>query len=96
MLTGSSAGLPQISAAVREVSCENVVACGLTDAATAGCQSNCVLNPSPPAGGSSTPILKNKVIGYYESWSARHACHKVAPVNLPLDALTQYAFLPLV
>jgi hypothetical protein len=57
--------------------------------ATDGCQSNCVLNPAPPAGGSSIGIIDNKVIGYYESWSAGLSCHQVAPTDLPLDALTQ-------
>lgn len=61
----------------------------LPQATTDGCQSNCVLNPSPPGGGSPTPILQNKVIGYYESWSARKKCHQIAPTDLPLDALTQ-------
>lgn len=57
---------------------------------TAGCQSNCVLHPKPPAGGAIIPdILQNKVIGYYESWSARKECHKVGPTGLALDALTQ-------
>ncbi|KAL5360254.1 hypothetical protein BJX96DRAFT_184439 [Aspergillus floccosus] len=28
----------------------------------------------------------------YESWSARKACHKVAPTDLPLDALTHVNF----
>ncbi|KAJ5958936.1 CAZyme family GH18, partial [Penicillium vulpinum] len=36
--------------------------------------------------------LSNKVIGYYESWMARKACHKVAPTDLPLDALTHVNF----
>lgn len=36
--------------------------------------------------------MLNKVIGYYESWSARSTCHKVAPTDLPLDALTHVNF----
>ncbi|KAL6230148.1 glycoside hydrolase superfamily [Aspergillus navahoensis] len=37
---------------------------------------------------SAAAILDNKVIGYYESWSARKECYKVAPTDLLLDALT--------
>ncbi|EAW15054.1 glycoside hydrolase family 18 protein [Aspergillus clavatus NRRL 1] len=54
--------------------------------------SNCVLNPKPPVGGASVGIRQNKMIGYYESWSARKSCHKVAPTDLPLDALTHVNF----
>ena len=61
----------------------------LPQIATDKCQSNCVLNPKPPGGGSPTPILQSRVIGYYESWSARKKCHQIAPTDLPLDALTQ-------
>lgn len=53
-----------------------------------GCQSNCVLNPAPPGGGAGQAILSDKVIGYYESWSARLNCHEIKPTDLPLDALT--------
>ncbi|SMQ53701.1 unnamed protein product [Zymoseptoria tritici ST99CH_3D7] len=56
------------------------------------CQSNCVLHPKPPAASSSSSIHQKKVIGYYESWSARKACHKVNPIDLPLDALTHVNF----
>ncbi|KAJ5153568.1 uncharacterized protein N7482_010046 [Penicillium canariense] len=56
------------------------------------CQSNCDLHPDPPAGSASAGVLENKVIGYYESWSARKDCHKVSPMDLLLDALTQYVF----
>lgn len=66
--------------------------CGTTEEfCGTSCQSNCVLNPSPPAGGSGKPIL-NKVIGYYESWNARSSCHKAVPSDLPLDALTHVNF----
>ncbi|KAL6229061.1 hypothetical protein BDW75DRAFT_246074 [Aspergillus navahoensis] len=53
---------------------------------------NCVLNPKPPLGAASQKVLDNKVIGYYESWSARKECHKVSPTDLPLDALTHLNF----
>ncbi|PYI36129.1 hypothetical protein BP00DRAFT_432538 [Aspergillus indologenus CBS 114.80] len=67
--------------------------CGTTkDFCGTGCQSNCVLNPEPPAGAASVGILNNKVIGYYESWMARKSCHKVTPTDLPLDALTHINF----
>nr|POE55014.1 hypothetical protein CFP56_78283 [Quercus suber] len=35
----------------------------------AGSQSNCVFDPHPPNKVTSTSIVQNKVIGYYESWS---------------------------
>ncbi|KAK3679998.1 hypothetical protein LTR78_000375 [Recurvomyces mirabilis] len=75
--------------------CSQYGFCGTTsDFCGTKCQSNCVEHPTPPSGGSSTGILQNKVIGYYESWANTLACHKVAPTDLPLDALTHvnYAF----
>ncbi|KAJ5964997.1 uncharacterized protein N7479_004873 [Penicillium vulpinum] len=57
-----------------------------------GCQSNCVLNVPVPGGKASMDVLSNKVIGYYEAWMARKACHKIKPTNLPLDALTHVNF----
>ncbi|KAK7962859.1 bacteriodes thetaiotaomicron symbiotic chitinase [Apiospora aurea] len=56
------------------------------------CQSNCVVHPSPPGGG--TGQVFDKVIGYYESWSNGKSCHNIRPTDLPLDALTHvnYAF----
>ncbi|KAG9571281.1 glycoside hydrolase family 18 protein, partial [Aureobasidium melanogenum] len=75
--------------------CSQYGFCGTTtDFCTTKCQSNCVEHPTPPGGGSSTGILQNKVIGYYESWADTLACHRVAPTDLPLDALTHvnYAF----
>ncbi|KAJ0424780.1 hypothetical protein BJY00DRAFT_326015 [Aspergillus carlsbadensis] len=63
-----------------------------TDTLPDECQSNCELHPEPPAGGSVVSVLQNRVIGYYESWSARKDCHKVAPTDLPLDALTHINF----
>ncbi|KAL4900084.1 hypothetical protein BDW74DRAFT_171029 [Aspergillus multicolor] len=56
------------------------------------CQSNCDLHPEPPSGSAGKSVLENKVIGYYESWSARKDCHKVSPTDLPLDALTHINF----
>jgi chitinase len=53
------------------------------------CQSHCVLHPKPPGGNAGVSVLLGNKIGYYESWSARKSCHKVAPTDLPLDALTQ-------
>lgn len=60
------------------------------------CQSNCVLHPKPPASGGQVLdkgewLYTNfgglkadqSVVGYYESWSARSSCHKVAPTDLP-------------
>ncbi|KAL4943096.1 hypothetical protein BDV06DRAFT_211304 [Aspergillus oleicola] len=56
------------------------------------CQSNCELHPDSPAGSAAAGVLENRVIGYYESWSARKDCHKVSPMDLPLDALTHINF----
>ncbi|KAB8227369.1 uncharacterized protein BDW43DRAFT_323913 [Aspergillus alliaceus] len=67
--------------------------CGTTkDFCGKGCQSNCVLNPTPPGGKASVGVLENKVIGYYEAWMARKSCHKMTPTDLPLDALTHVFF----
>ncbi|RWA12800.1 hypothetical protein EKO27_g2300 [Xylaria grammica] len=73
--------------------CSEFGFCGTTkDFCTGKCQSNCVLHPQPPGG--STGKVLDKVIGYYESWSDRLACHRTAPGDLPLQALTHvnYAF----
>ncbi|KAJ5214129.1 CAZyme family GH18 [Penicillium cf. viridicatum] len=71
------------------VCCREYGFCGTTeDFYSTRCQSNCVLDPKPPDGAASVDLLSNKVIGYYESWMARKACHKVAPTDLLLDALT--------
>jgi chitinase len=67
----------------------------LTTFWTGDCQSNCVLHPKPPRGGSALGILDNRVIGYYEAWSARKECHKIGPTDIALDALTQYVASPL-
>ncbi|KAF9249765.1 CAZyme family GH18 [Penicillium roqueforti] len=75
------------------VCCSQYEFCGTTeDFCDSDCQSNCVLNTKPPAGAASLSVLENKVIGYYESWMARKKCHKVAPTDLPLDALTHLNF----
>ncbi|KAL4958978.1 uncharacterized protein BDV14DRAFT_194146 [Aspergillus stella-maris] len=67
--------------------------CGTTDEfCNDDCQSNCELHPEPPSGFASAGVLENRVIGYYESWSARKDCHKVSPTDLPLDALTHINF----
>ncbi|KAF2495510.1 hypothetical protein BU16DRAFT_561793 [Lophium mytilinum] len=49
------------------------------------CQSNCVLHPKPSG---STGRVFDRVIGYYQSWADRLACHKVHPQDLPLTELT--------
>ncbi|KAI2696119.1 CAZyme family GH18 [Penicillium roqueforti] len=73
--------------------CSEFGFCGTTkDFCNDACQSNCHLNVTVPAGGSSSGVLQNKVIGYYEAWMARKSCHKIKPVNLPLDALTHVNF----
>lgn len=72
--------------------CSQYGFCGSTSGfCTKSCQSNCVLNPPVPAGGSSSSVL-NKVIGYYESWSSRRSCHAFPPSALPVDGLTHVNF----
>ncbi|THX54883.1 glycoside hydrolase [Aureobasidium pullulans] len=73
--------------------CSQFGFCGTTsDFCGTGCQSNCELHPDPPGGNISGSVLDSKVIGYYESWSARRDCHKIAPTDLPLDALSHVNF----
>ncbi|KAF4833579.1 Chitotriosidase-1 [Colletotrichum siamense] len=54
--------------------------------------SNCVLDPEVPSGGSSKKVLDNKVIGYYEAWSARRSCRAFPPSGIPIDGLTHVNF----
>lgn len=56
------------------------------------CQSNCVLSPPVPPGGSDLKVLDNKVIGYYEAWSARRACRGFPPDGIPTEGLTHVNF----
>ncbi|KAI1774392.1 hypothetical protein F4818DRAFT_442540 [Hypoxylon cercidicola] len=74
--------------------CSEFGFCGTTEEfCTDDCQSNCVLHPEPPGGASAIDdILQNKVIGYYEAWSARKSCHKVGPTDIAVDALTHINF----
>ncbi|QSZ31923.1 hypothetical protein DSL72_001492 [Monilinia vaccinii-corymbosi] len=74
--------------------CSQFGFCGTTqDFCGNGCQTNCVLEPSPPSDSTTSKTL-SKIIGYYEAWNTRSACHKTSPADLPLDALTHlnYAF----
>ncbi len=74
------------------VCCSEFGFCGSTsDFCTGKCQSNCVLEPKVPAGGSSTKVL-NKVIGYYESWSSYRTCRNFPPSAIPVDGLTHVNF----
>ena len=73
--------------------CSQYGFCGTTtEFCSDKCQSNCVDHPKPPSGQSGKPL--DRVIGYYEAWSARSGCHKIAPRDLAIDALTHvnYAF----
>ncbi|KAL4739533.1 hypothetical protein BDV11DRAFT_169948 [Aspergillus similis] len=46
-------------------------------------QSNCG-SPAVPPGKCSKPVT-NKVIGYYEAWSARRACYPFPPAAIPIQ-----------
>ena len=75
------------------VCCSEYGFCGSTsDFCEAGCQSNCVLNPAVPAGGSGVTVLNNRVIGYYEAWSARRTCRTFPPDAIPVEGLTHVNF----
>lgn len=54
------------------------------------CQSNCG-NPAVPPGKSPVPAT-NRVIGYYEAWSARRECHPFPPAAIPVQGLTHLNF----
>ncbi|KAJ5956606.1 hypothetical protein N7501_010885 [Penicillium viridicatum] len=56
-----------------------------------GCQSNCVVDPSPPAASESLGPL-GRVIGYYEGWSSTSKCHETKVTDLPLGSLTHLNF----
>ncbi|KAK4241773.1 hypothetical protein C8A03DRAFT_30078 [Achaetomium macrosporum] len=55
------------------------------------CQSHCVEHPSPPAGKNGGSVL-NRVIGYYEAWSARRDCYKFPPGAIPVQGSTHVNF----
>ncbi|KAI1798649.1 chitotriosidase-1 [Daldinia bambusicola] len=79
------------------VCCSGYGFCGSTEDFCVGpsdspCQSNCVLEPPVPAGGSGIPVLSNKVIGYYEAWSARRSCRPFPPSAIPVEGLTHVNF----
>ncbi|KAG8164746.1 hypothetical protein KVR01_005021 [Diaporthe batatas] len=75
------------------VCCSEFGFCGSTaDFCQTGCQSNCVLEPPVPAGGSSSKVIDNKVIGYYEAWSARRKCRTFPPDGIPIEGLTHVNF----
>ncbi|GIZ44487.1 hypothetical protein CKM354_000768400 [Cercospora kikuchii] len=68
--------------------CSEFGFCGTTsEFCNSKCQSNCRLNPPPPAGSPRGQALR-KVIGYYETWMDRSSCNRVRPTDLPIDALT--------
>jgi len=71
--------------------------CGVTDEfCTSDCQSNCVVNPTPPPCRAENGVVK-RVIGYYEAWMINSNCRRTEPEDLPLDAITHlnyvFAFL---
>ncbi|KAL4812489.1 bacteriodes thetaiotaomicron symbiotic chitinase [Aspergillus spinulosporus] len=75
------------------VCCSKYGFCGTTDEfcdASQGCQSNCG-KPAVPPGKSSKPVT-NKVIGYYEAWSARRECYPFPPAAIPIQGLTHVNF----
>ncbi|KFA55929.1 hypothetical protein S40293_08857 [Stachybotrys chartarum IBT 40293] len=75
------------------VCCSEFGFCGSTaEFCEAGCQSNCVLNPPIPPGGSGVTVLNNRVIGYYEAWAARSRCRPFPPSAIPVEGLTHVNF----
>ncbi|KAF2723824.1 glycoside hydrolase family 18 protein [Polychaeton citri CBS 116435] len=73
------------------VCCSQFGFCGTTtDFCDDKCQSNCG-QPSVPAGGSPRPV-RERVIMYYESWSARRKCQAFQPSNIPLSGITHVNF----
>jgi chitinase len=74
------------------VCCSQFGFCGTTsDFCDNNCQSNCG-NPKSPGGGGD---VRDRVIGYYESWSAtKDTCGKMDPSQIPVEGLTHlnYAF----
>ncbi|KAI1171966.1 chitotriosidase-1 [Nemania sp. FL0916] len=75
------------------VCCSEFGFCGSTsEFCEAGCQSNCVVDPPIPAGGSGITVLNNRIIGYYEAWSARRECRGFPPSAIPTAGLTHVNF----
>ncbi|KAA8652731.1 uncharacterized protein ATNIH1004_001636 [Aspergillus tanneri] len=75
------------------VCCSEFGFCGTTPEfcdASQGCQSNCG-SPAIPPGKSAKPVT-NKVIGYYEAWSARRECYPFPPAAIPIEGLTHLNF----
>ncbi|KAI7511872.1 glycoside hydrolase [Hortaea werneckii] len=71
--------------------CSEFGFCGTTkDFCNAQCQSNCD-SPSLPDGRSSSPV-RDKVIVYYEAWSARRKCKPFQPYNIPTGGVTHVNF----
>ncbi|KAI0398768.1 chitotriosidase-1 [Xylaria palmicola] len=75
------------------VCCSEYGFCGSTpEFCQKGCQSNCVVDPPLPAGGSGITVLGNRIIGYYEAWSARRECRGFPPSGIPTEGLTHVNF----
>ncbi|KAJ5487608.1 hypothetical protein N7530_001908 [Penicillium desertorum] len=55
-----------------------------------GCQLNCGTASIPP--GKSSKDVTNRVIGYYEAWSARRECYPFPPAAIPIEGLTHLNF----
>ncbi|KAF5671745.1 hypothetical protein FHETE_3958 [Fusarium heterosporum] len=73
------------------VCCSEHGYCGTTkDFCGAKCQNGCD-EPKVPSGKSTRPV-RDKVIGYYEAWSARRKCQPFRPSNIPTNALTHVNF----
>ncbi|KAF4332668.1 bacteriodes thetaiotaomicron symbiotic chitinase [Fusarium beomiforme] len=73
------------------VCCSEFGFCGTTkDFCTGKCQSNCG-TPKVPAGKSTRPV-REKVIAYYEAWSARRKCHSFQPSQIPISSVTHINF----
>ncbi|KAI0890230.1 chitotriosidase-1 [Annulohypoxylon maeteangense] len=75
------------------VCCSEYGFCGSTpEFCQEGCQSNCVVDPPVPPGGSGITVLNNRIIGYYEAWSARRECREFPPSAIPTEGLTHVNF----
>ncbi|KAG9759588.1 glycoside hydrolase family 18 protein, partial [Aureobasidium melanogenum] len=68
-----------------------VMDASLTAMLTLSVAINLAFVPSVPAGGSSTPV-RDKVIVYYEAWSARRKCKGFQPWNIPTSGVTHVNF----
>lgn len=73
------------------VCCSEYGFCGTkSDFCNSKCQNNCG-QPKIRSGKSLKPV-RDRVIAYYEAWSARRACNKFTPSSIPISSLTHVNF----